>query len=103
MRFDFDLAGENAFLVGLSYNFAGFGFDEWSFFTNIAHGIDAENSQTNTPLPDRTEYDFTVDYYPKKGLLKDFWIRLRGAILDVNTQNLAHDFRVILNYRINIL
>ena len=48
-RFDFDLAGENAFLVGLSYNFAGFGFDEWSFFTNIAHGIDAEDAQTNTP------------------------------------------------------
>jgi hypothetical protein len=75
---DFYQAGEDAWLVGLSYDFSHVGMDGLSSFFNYANG------NTSAASPDEEEFDITVDYRFKKGI-------------DVK------DFRAIVNYELNIL
>jgi hypothetical protein len=101
---NFDRAQEKAFLVGMSYNFKGVGLDGLSTFANIAHGNTPDSGSKATP--DETEYDLTVDYRFKKGMLKGLWARVRGAYVDQD-EDVANgddffDFRIILNYEYDI-
>lgn len=100
----FDRAGEDAWMVGMSYDLSAIGVDGLSLFTNVVTG--------NTPdagpnaSPDETEYDLTVDYRFRTGLLDGFWLRVRGAYIDQDEAvggNDVFDFRVILNYGLDLL
>ena len=103
-RFDFDRAGEKAVLFGLSYNTEYFSSLGLSSFINIAHGNDAENPLTGEDLPNRTEYNLTIDYKPPRGPLKGLWIRARGAWFDVEGDGeSSRDYRLIINYEIPFL
>jgi hypothetical protein len=103
-RFDFDRANEKAVLLGLSYNTDYFSALGFSSFINIAHGFDAEDPPTGADLPDRTEYDITVDYKPPHGFLEGLWIRFRYNYVDIedNDEN-VRDFRIVVNYTIQFL
>ena len=99
----FDRAGEDAWSVGLSYDFAL--VDGLSAFTTYVRGY-TPNSGPNAS-PDQEEWDITVDYRPTKGLLEGLWLRLRRA--EVNQQgpdsndNDSVDYRVIVNFDIDFL
>ena len=100
---DFDRADEDAWLVGLSYNFKFLGRDGFSFFANYARGNTPEYGENASP--DQQEIDLTVDYQFKRRFLKGFWLRLRGAYLDQDGPegNDVKEFRAIINYELPVL
>lgn len=100
---DFNRAGEDAWLVGLSYDFGRIGLDGLSCFGRYAHGNTPDSGAVASL--DQEELDLTVDYRFKKGLLKGFWLRARGAHLDQKGPNGqdASNVRLIFNYDLQIL
>jgi len=103
-RSDFDSAGERAVLLGLSYNPEYFTSLGWSSFFNVAHGWDRRLASENLELPDRTEYNWTLDYKPPEGMLRGLWLRFRWAHVDVEGDGgSVRDLRLILNYDLSLL
>ncbi len=99
-----DRANEKAVLFGLSYNTEYFSSLGLSSYINIARGWDAEDPASGMNLPDRTEYDLTVDYKPPKGFFEGLWIRTRYNYVDTEQDSgNVHDFRLIVNYTIPFL
>lgn len=91
---DFNRAGEGAFLLRVGYEFP------W------VEGLSAYGLGVFGTTPDQAgqyrqnEYDFNLQFAPKKGVLKDLSLRLRYALVHQyggNVDNLT-DFRVICNY-----
>lgn len=101
MRRDFNRAGEDAWQVGVAYDFARLGLDGLSAFANYAEGYGARDNETRESLPNEREFNITVDYKPKLGFLNGFWLRLRGAV--VETDGTSTDLRVIFNYALPVL
>jgi hypothetical protein len=97
---DFNRAGEDAWLVGLSYKFSRFGLDGLSAFTNFVDSDTPDNGSAASP--DQQELDFTVDYRFSGDLLEGLWIRARAAFVDQNGSGAddINDYRIILNYSI---
>lgn len=95
---DFNRAGEDAWLVGLSYNFSRFGLDELSGFINYANSDTPDNGTSASP--DQQEFDITLDYVFDTPALDGLWIRARAAHLDQDGAGAidVDDYRVILNY-----
>ena len=55
-------------------------------------------------LPDQSEYDYTIDYKPKKGFLNGFWFRLRYTQIDeAGSGKMSDQIRLHLNYNLPIL
>lgn len=102
---NFDRAGEKAWMVGMSYDFAGLGIKGLSAFTNVSTGNTPDSGPNASP--DETEYDLTIDYrFAKDSSFKNLWIRVREAYVDQNKQqrgNSFSDFRVIVNYSFDML
>ena len=99
---DFDRAGENAWLIGLSYHFKRLGLEGLSAYTNYAYGNTPDHGSIASP--DQSEWDITVDYKPQQPLLDGLWLRLRRA--SVNRDNSGEDltdYRIILNYEMQFL
>jgi hypothetical protein len=101
MREDFDRAGEDAWQVGIAYDFARLGLEGLSAFANYAEGYGARNSETRESLPNEREFEITADYKPNLGFLHGFWLRVRGAV--VERDGTSTELRVILNYAIPVL
>jgi len=103
MESKFDRAGEDTWRAGLSYDFKFVGIDGLSAFVDYAKGNTPDSGPTASP--DQEEFDFTVDYRFKTGLLKHLWLRLRGAFLNQHGPNEQDtlNFRFILNYDFPIL
>ncbi|HEY5802730.1 MAG TPA: OprD family outer membrane porin [Lysobacter sp.] len=102
---NFDRAGEEAYMVGASYDFKGVGVEGLSAFTNISTGNTPDSGPNASP--DETEYDLTVDYrFGKASALDGLWVRVRGAYIDQdendNNGDDFFDFRIILNYAFDI-
>lgn len=85
--------GENAYLVGLSYNFERIGLPQLTAFSNYVYS-DLPTSKR------RNEVNATVDYRIDQGPFKNLWLRLRYARLEASEAKPVDDFRVILNYTI---
>jgi hypothetical protein len=103
---DFDRPGEEAFLLGLSYDFKGAGVPGLSAFTNYAAGFDAASvfRKDEQRFSDQHEVDLTVDYVFPDGWLEGLWLRLRGAWRrEQEAPRDDYQLRVILNYDIPIL
>ena len=100
---DFNRAGEDAWLVGLAYDFAEAGLPGVSGFLNYAEGY-TQNSNS-TGFPDQRELDLTLDIRPTRALWKGLWLRLRHARVDQdgNLANDVRDWRMILNYALPLL
>ena len=103
MESDFDRAGEDAWLVGLAYDFERLGLRGLSAFVNFARGTGARDPATGQTLPDERELDLTVDYrVARKGWLEGLWLRLRGAVLESGGSTQT-EVRLILNYTFPVL
>lgn len=101
---DFNRAGEDAWLVGFSYDFRRIGLKGLSAFANFAAGYGARDPMAGVSLPDQKELDVTVDYRMPEGRFQGFWIRLRGGFVDQKvTGDSVEDYRVIVNYEIPLL
>ena len=96
---DFDRAGEEALLLGITHDFGRIGTGDVSMFANIVYG--------NTPdaginaSPDETEYDFTADFRVREGWSDRLWLRVRAAYIDQDDSQGGDDFfdfRIIVNY-----
>ncbi len=103
---NFDRAGEDAFMVGGSYDFTGVGLRGLSAFGNIATGRTPDVGPNASP--DETEYDLTVDYrFDNESPARGLAIRLRAAWIDQkesdNGGDDLFDFRLIVNYAIDLL
>ena len=116
LQSDFNRAGENAFLVGLSYDFARVGLSGLSGFFNYAEGFDSKISGMDSGgdggiRPDRSangvderEFNLTVDYRFQEGWLRGLWLRVRGSLLRSSIDGFdSEQVRVILNYDIPVL
>ena len=104
MRSDFNSAGENAWLLGFSYDFKRLGLKGLSAFTNYASGYDLVDPATDMSLPNEREIDVTVDYKVPDGRFRGFWVRLRGGFVDHGgAANWTKEYRVIVNYEIPLL
>lgn len=96
---DFDRAGEDAWLIGMSYDFKRVGIGDLSMFANIVNG-DTPDTGINAS-PDETEYDITFDYRIKEGWADRIWLRVRTAFIDQDEATGGDDFvdfRIIVNY-----
>lgn len=99
---DFDRADEEAWLVGLSYDFSNIGLDGLSAFMNYAEG-NTPDSGVNAS-PDQTEFDITVDYRPPFIPFDGLWIRYRYANLQRDGDGLDRtNNRFIINLDIPLL
>ncbi len=101
MRRDFNRAGEEAWQVGIAYDFARLGIDGLSTFANYAEGYGARDSETRESLPNEREFNITLDYKPSFGFLGGFWLRIRGAVAE--TDKTSTDLRVIFNHELPVL
>jgi hypothetical protein len=103
MKSDFNLAGEQAWMVGLTYNLSGIGLKGLSMNTKYASGFNAETRADGSLRVDEQEFDITLDYYPPAGRpLAGFWLRLRAAKRWQDGKDDTHDFRALLNYTYSV-
>jgi hypothetical protein len=102
---DFNRAGEDAWLVGLSYKFTRLGMPGLSTFINYAEGNTPDRGTSASP--DQDEFDITVDYRFQSRLIQGLWLRGRAAFVnqdnDVAGADNLDDYRLIVNYEIPVL
>jgi hypothetical protein len=104
MQEDFDRAGEDAWLLGASYHFTRLGLHGLSAVANYAEGYGARDATTGLSLPDRREFDLTIDYQVKTGWLRGFWLRIRGSVVDTDGEGRnSNQLRVTLNHAMPLL
>jgi hypothetical protein len=104
MQHKFNSAGEDAWLVGISYHFTRLGLEGLSAVANYAEGYGARDPSSGSSLPNRREFNLTLDYHVEKGRLRGFWLRVRGSVLDTDgTDRTGKQLRVVLNYSIPVL
>jgi len=91
---DFNRAGEGAFLLRAGYDFPW--VDGLSAYALAVFGTDPDLANQYR----QNEFDFNLQWGPKKGVLEGLSLRLRYAVVQQfggNVDNLT-DFRAILNY-----
>lgn len=95
---DSNLAGEKAWIVGLSYDFANMGINGLDISLNYTDSKIPANE--NIEFPKQREKDCTINYH-FSGKLNGLWLQLRVSIIDyafdVNMED-YNSYRVILNY-----
>ncbi len=101
MQRSFNRAEEKAILASASYDFSRIGVDGLSVIVNFVAGFDGEF----LGQPRRgQEVDATIDYRVQKGLLKNFWLRIRGSWLsEQGAGRNGTDVRLILRYDIPVI
>ena len=104
----FKRAGEEAFMVKGSYNFARFGLDTVTAYALWTHGWNAVDPATKAPVYQMNECDFDVQWRPKSGLLEGLWFRARYAHVDARGTTTPSGFpineiRFIVNYDFQLL
>jgi outer membrane porin, OprD family len=100
---DFDRADEDAWLIGLAYDFSNIGIKGLSAYTNYVEGNTPDSG--NAVSADQSEWDITVDYRPEISILEGLWFRYRYASLDQDGPGAIDkvDNRIILNWEISLL
>jgi hypothetical protein len=102
---DFNRAGENAFIVKLSYDFTRLGLKGVSAYTLFTHGWDRVNPSTRESVANEDEFDADVQWRPEWKYLKGLWFRVRYANVHQyeGSKNTLNDFRLIVNYDFPLL
>ena len=99
---DFNRAGQKAWLVGASYDFAALRLPGVAVNGAIVNSRGAIDASSGAPLSDWTEYDLTADWrlsaasWPEWA--RPLWIRARAARVDMGTDGVVNDYRIIVNY-----
>lgn len=97
MLFNFDGAGEYAWLTALSYQLGRYGLPGVGVNVRYARGYSASSA------PDRDELDLTVDVKPEWRPLHGLWFRFRTATTLADDSLPRDDVRFIVNYEIDLL
>jgi hypothetical protein len=98
----FNLAGQKAWLLGGTYDFAALNAPGLMLNAAIVYGWDAIKPSTGAAQPNWTEYDLTLDYrfsaktWPEWA--RPFWVRGRAAYVDQGRAGDIQDYRIIVNY-----
>jgi len=98
----FNQAGQKAWLLGGSYDFAAQDLPGLQLNAAIVYGYDAIDAPSGAALPNWTEYDMTLDYrfsdkrWPEWA--RPIWIRGRAAYVDMRSDGDIQDYRIIVNY-----
>lgn len=98
----FNQAGQKAWLLGGSYDFAAQSLPGLKLNAAIVYGYDAINASTRAAQPNWTEYDLTLDYrfsdkrWPEWA--RPIWVRGRAAYVDMRSDGDIQDYRIIVNY-----
>ncbi len=104
MLSDFTRASEEAWLIGLSYDFRDFGWDGLTGYLNYTRGTGARDAGNGGSLPDVDEVDLTLDYRFQQGRLQGLWLRVRAAFSnDQIGSSRADNIRLIINYEFSLL
>ena len=102
---DFDRANEKAFGFGLKYDFGGtllpFKVPGFSVHLLYAQGSDRINPTTGGGLPTTREGDLDIIY--NLPTVKGLSFRFRSAFVDQGGPEVVKDFRIIVNYELNVL
>ena len=102
---DFDRANEKAFGIGLKYDFGGpqlpFQVPGFSVHLLYAQGNDREDPTTGRGLPTTREGDLDVIY--NVAAVKGLSFRFRNAYVDDGGPVVLKDFRIIVNYELDLL
>jgi hypothetical protein len=102
---DFDRANEKAFGVGLRYNFAGtllpFEIPGLTLYLAYAQGNDRIDPGTGMGLPTTREGDLDV-IYAIPGI-EDLSLRFRNGYVARGEPSVLKDFRIIVNYELDLL
>jgi hypothetical protein len=97
----FKRAGEQAFLGKASYDFRRFGWDRISAYVLWVHGWDAVDPITKLPIFQKDEYDFALQWRPKKGLLEGMSFQASYSYVGARGGGASgypiNDFRLIVN------
>jgi hypothetical protein len=102
---DFNRAKEKAFLVKAAYDFTPLGLEGVTAYALFVYGWDRINPSTGLDVPNENELDLDLQWKPKSGFFKNFWPRIRYAIVHEHEgqERYIHDFRIILNYDFSLL
>jgi hypothetical protein len=102
---DFDRADEKAFGVGLRYNFAGtllpFRIPGLTLYLAYAQGTDRVDPETGLGLPTTREGDLDI-IYAIPGL-EGLSLRFRNGYVARGDPSVLKDFRIIVNYELDLL
>jgi outer membrane OprD family porin len=100
---NFFRAGEEAWLLGLSYDFSYLGIPGLTAYTNYAEGYTPDTGSIASP--DQSEWDITIDYQPEFLSFKGLWFRYRRVEIDQDGPSARDqtDNRIILNWEIPLL
>lgn len=72
----FERAGEEAYLVTLSYDCSQLGIEGLKLLAGWGQGVDAINPQTKAPLPNRDVLNLRLDYEPHGGALEGLRVQV---------------------------
>jgi outer membrane OprD family porin len=101
----FSRAGEDALMLGSSFNLAPLGMTGFSFDFNIADGRHAIDAATRASLPKWREYDFDFIYrFPKESAVPGMRLRARwGTVREefATRTDRTDDLRLDLNWAVN--
>ena len=102
---DFNRAKEKAFLVKAAYDFTRIGLEGVTAYALFVHGWDRINPTTGQNVSNENELDLDLQWKPKSGFFKNFWPRVRYAVVHEREgqERYIHDFRIILNYDFSLL
>lgn len=96
----FNLANQNAWGVGVGYNFGRLGFPGVTARTFYAQGTNAVTPGTSQPVGNLREGDFRLDWIAPDRVLRGFSFTFRAAVGSTGAPRLFNDFRIIINYEI---
>jgi hypothetical protein len=102
---NFNRAGENAFILKVSYDLAHLGFEGVTGYGLFVRGWGRVDPSTMDPVPDENEFDVDFQWRPKWSFLKGLWLRTRYAVVHQyeGPKKYSHNFRVIVNYDLPLL
>jgi len=102
---DFDRANEKAFGVGLRYDFGGtllpFQIPGLSVHLIYAQGTERMDPATNSALPTTREGNLDIVYNVPN--VKGLSFRFRNAYVGRGNPDTLKDFRLIINYELDLL
>lgn len=102
---DFNRAKEKAFLVKASYDFTRLGLEGLTAYALFVHGWDRIDPSTGQAVANENEWNFDLQWKPKSGFFKNFWPRIRYAVVHQyeGAEDYIHELRIILNYDFSLL
>lgn len=102
---DFNRAKEKALLVKAAYDFTPLGLEGVTAYALFVYGWDRIDPTTGLDAVNERELDLDLQWKPKSGVFKNFWPRIRYAVVQERggRERYIHDLRIILNYGFSLL